>query len=100
MLPRIPPLRRVAYSLARLQLHDSALLDALQAHTRGRLSTAPPQALAGLAVGLAHWDITPDDGWVAELCVEAFAQMAGFSAQVRSVTRDACAALCLATVHA
>jgi hypothetical protein len=60
-----------------------ALLQAAAMHSRGQLVTATPQALAGLAAGLAHWGYAPDEGWQQELCVEAFAQMSGFAAQVR-----------------
>ena len=35
-----------------------------------------------MAVGLAHWDHRPDDGWIKELCLEAFVAMDGFGAQV------------------
>ncbi|KAF8062903.1 Scube1 [Scenedesmus sp. PABB004] len=72
---------RAAYGLARLQLHQPALLDAVAAHTRGQLAAATPQALGGLAAGLAHWGHHPGDAWVQELCTEAFAQMSAFSAQ-------------------
>jgi hypothetical protein len=60
-----------------------ALLQAAAMHSRGQLVTATPQALAGLAAGLAHWGYAPDESWQQELCVEAFAQMSGFGAQVR-----------------
>jgi hypothetical protein len=46
-------LRRAGYSLARLQLRDAPLLVAIVQHTTGRMSESPPEALAGLAVGLA-----------------------------------------------
>jgi len=55
----IPPTRtrthahRAAYSMSRLQLSDGGFLAAVAHHTTGRLSASPPEALSGLAVGLA-----------------------------------------------
>ncbi|KAF6258064.1 hypothetical protein COO60DRAFT_1701523 [Scenedesmus sp. NREL 46B-D3] len=72
---------RATYGLTRLQLHVPALLQAAATHSRGQLVTATPQALAGLAAGLAHWGHAPDEAWQQELCVEAFAQLSAFGAQ-------------------
>ena len=60
-IPHITSLNvcRAAYSMARLQLRDPSLLVALAQHTTGRLAGAAPEALAGLAVGLALGGHTP-----------------------------------------
>lgn len=73
---------RVVYGLARLQLHMPQLLAATEQATACQLRSATPQALSGLAVGLAHWGYVPAESWVRELCLEAFAAMDGFTAQV------------------
>jgi hypothetical protein len=58
------------------------LLSDVESMSRGQLRSATPQALAGLAVGLAHWDHRPDDGWIKGFCLEAFVAMDGFGPQV------------------
>ncbi|GBG00145.1 hypothetical protein Rsub_12836 [Raphidocelis subcapitata] len=72
---------RAGYSLARLSLHDPALLEQLEGHTTGRLSGAPPEALAGLAVALALGSHRPSDEWLREWRVESFASLGAFNAQ-------------------
>lgn len=80
----------MVYGLARLQLHLPALLPAVEAATAGQLAQATPQVLSGLAVGLAHWGHRPSEPWIRQLCMQAYADMAGLSAQVCLVGRRGC----------
>ncbi|KAI8471244.1 MAG: cryptococcal mannosyltransferase 1-domain-containing protein [Monoraphidium minutum] len=72
---------RAAYSSARLQLADPPLLAALEAATTSRMSGAQPEALVGLAVGMALGAHTPAQEWLREWRVESFAALGSFSGQ-------------------
>lgn len=76
------PYCRAVYGMARLRARDADLLSAVVAHSRGRLGEATPQALAGLALGLADAAVQPPEDWLQELHLHAYTRMAGYSAQV------------------
>jgi hypothetical protein len=66
------------------------LTDAAVACSSGRLDRYPPEALAGLAAGLAAAGASPPAAWLDELALHSYAKMSAFTPQARGRARARC----------